>query len=174
MENLGIEKTNNQWFETQDTIAYYPEFEKEKIVWQEIVRNPSFAYDSRKFYCEATSFFMTGEDLKYLIAILNSKPATFFFKKFYAGGGLGEEGFRYKKEFLEQLPIPPITKENQHIVQQIENLVDQILSLTQSEDPLESSQKQEKVKEYERQIDQLVYKLYDLTEDEIKVVESVV
>jgi len=50
--------------------------------------------------------------------------------------------------------------------------VNKILSLTQSKDYLESSQKQARVKEYERQIDQLVYKLYDLTDEEIKIVEG--
>lgn len=47
-----------------------------------------------------------------------------------------------------------------------------ILSLTQSEDYLENPQKQAKVKKYERQIDQMVYKLYKLTPEEIKIVEN--
>ncbi|MCD6231422.1 Eco57I restriction-modification methylase domain-containing protein, partial [Candidatus Aerophobetes bacterium] len=156
------------WWELRDC-SYYPEFEKEKIVWQEIVREPSFAYDAGKFYCEATSFLMTGNNLKYLIAVLNSKPTVFFFKLFYAGGGLGEKGYRYKKAFLEQFPIPEISKKEQL---PFITLVTKILSLTQSEDYLENPQKQAKVKEYECQIDQMVYNLYDLTEDEIKIVEG--
>ena len=48
-----------------------------------------------------------------------------------------------------------------------------ILSLTQSEDYLQNPQKQTKVKEYEREIDQLVYKLYGLTEEEIMIVEGI-
>ncbi|HOJ16468.1 MAG TPA: phospholipase D-like domain-containing protein [Caldisericia bacterium] len=99
-----------------------------------ISREPSFAYDTNKMYCEATPFLMTGKSLKYLIAILNSKPATFFFKQFYAGGGLGESGYRYKKAFLEQLPIPPITPKNQHIVKEIESLVNQILQYYRNTD----------------------------------------
>ena len=51
-------------------------------------------------------------------------------------------------------------------------LVDQILSLTQSDDYLQNTDKQAKVKEYERQIDQMVYKLYDLTPEEIAIVEG--
>lgn len=121
-------KTNNKWFETQDTIAYYHEFEREKIVWQEIVRSPSFAYDDNNIYIEATAFLMTGERLKYILGLLNSRPVSFFFKTYYAGGGLGE-GYRYKKAFLERLPIPPITKENKDTVKEIEELVDQILEL---------------------------------------------
>ncbi|MCL0032891.1 hypothetical protein M1N06_03965 [Peptococcaceae bacterium] len=170
----GLLKRDDQgdyWWELRDC-AYYPEFEKEKIVWQEIVREPSFAYDSGEFYCEATSFLMTGNNLKYLIAVLNSEPGTFFFKQFYAGGGLGEEGYRYKKAFLERLPIPLVSSQNKDIAKELEALVNRILSLTQSEDYLENLQKQARVKEYERQIDQLVYRLYELTDEEIRVVEG--
>jgi hypothetical protein len=156
------------WWELRDC-DYYDEFEKEKIVWQEIVREPSFAYDTKNNYCEATSFLMTGKNLKYLIALLNSKPVTFFFKQFYAGGGLGEEGYRYKKAFLEQLPIPKIAESDQ---KPFIDLVDKILAITKDEDYLQNKEKQAKVKEYEYQIDQMVYKLYGLTDEEIKVIEK--
>jgi len=140
-------------------------------VWQEIVREPSFAYDDSKIYCEATSFLMVGKNLKYILGLLNSIPAVFFFKVFYAGGGLGEDGYRYKKAFLEQLLLPPITSQNQSIAQKTEGLVDKILPLNQSEDYLENKEKQAQVKEYEKEIDQLVYKLYDLTPEEIEIIE---
>ncbi|WP_211209633.1 Eco57I restriction-modification methylase domain-containing protein [Thermodesulfobacterium thermophilum] len=166
---ISRDDQGDYWWELRDCV-YYPEFEKEKIVWQEIVYEPSFAYDDKKFYCEATSFIMTGKNLKYILAILNSKPGAFFFRQFYAGGGLGEKGYRYKKAFLEKLPIPPIIPQNQHIARQIESLVDQILSLTQSEDYLQNPQKQAKVKEYDLQIDELVYKLYDLSRKEIEII----
>ncbi|MCM8808400.1 MAG: BREX-1 system adenine-specific DNA-methyltransferase PglX, partial [Candidatus Omnitrophica bacterium] len=165
---INRDDQGDYWWELREC-AYYPEFEKEKIVWQEIVREPSFAYDTTKIYCEATTFLMTGSNLKYLLAILNSKPATFFFKHFYAGGGLGEEGYRYKKAFLEQLPIPKISEAEQ---KPFINLVDKILAITKDEDYLDNPQKQAKVKKLEKEIDQLVYKLYDLTEDEIKIIES--
>jgi len=103
------------------------------------------------------------------ILILNSNPATFFFKKFYAGGGLGESGYRYKKAFLEQLPIPKISDAEQL---PFIDLVDKILALTKSDDYLENPAKQTRVHDYERQIDQLVYRLYDLTEEETKIVEG--
>ncbi|MGC8966539.1 MAG: TaqI-like C-terminal specificity domain-containing protein, partial [Caldimicrobium sp.] len=159
------------WWELRHC-DYYQEFEKEKIVWQEIVREPSFAYDDTKIYCEATSFIMTGKNLKYILGLLNSKPVSFFFKKYYAGGGLGSEGYRYKKAFLEQIPLPPLTPQNQHIVQQIESLVNQILNLTQSDDYETNPAKQNQVKELEAQIDQLVYQLYGLTEEEIRIIEG--
>jgi len=151
---------------------YYPEFEKEKVVWQEIVREPSFAYDENGMYIEATGFIMTGQDLKYLLGLLNSRPVSYLFKKFYSGGGLGEEGYRYKKEFLQRLPIPPINNQNKSLVDQIVKNVNQILSLTQSPDYETSKEKQAKVKEFEKEIDRLVYELYGLTEEEIKLIEG--
>jgi type II restriction/modification system DNA methylase subunit YeeA len=157
-------KTGNKWFETQDQIAYYHEFEKEKVVYSEIVRKPQFYYDRDNFYVEATSFLMTGKNSKYVCGLLNSKPITYFFKQWYAGGGLGEEGYRYKKAFLENLPLPPITSANLPIVEQIEALVDNILLAKQSNPQTDTSI-------LEREIDQLVYKLYELTEEEIKIIE---
>ncbi|SFF41844.1 Eco57I restriction-modification methylase domain-containing protein [Thermoflexibacter ruber] len=157
-------KTGNKWFETQDQIAYYQEFEKEKVVWSEIVRQPQFFFDKEKFYVEATSFLMTGDNVKYLCGLLNSKPVTYFFKQWYAGGGLGEEGYRYKKAFLENLPIPPITESNLGIVKQIEALVEKILQTKRQNS-------QANTRAYEQEIDRLVYQLYALSYEEVKTID---
>ena len=68
---------------------------------------------------------ISGEHLKYLTAFLNSKTITFCFKTFYAGGELVGK-YRYKKSFLENLPIPKPTKENETA---FENIVDWIAFL---------------------------------------------
>jgi hypothetical protein len=150
--------------------AYYGEFEKEKIVYSEIVREPQFYFDADgKFYVEATNFLIIGKNLKYLTSLLNSKFITFIFKRFYAGGGLGDQGYRYKKVFVERLPISIIDEVKQRPFIEI---VDKILAITKSSDYLENSVKQAKVCDYEKQIDQMVYKLYNLTPEEIKIVEK--
>ena len=161
---LNRDDQGDNWWELRDC-DYYPEFEKEKIVWQEIVREPSFAFDNTGIYVEATAFIMTGKNLKYIIGLLNSNPVAFIFKTFYAGGGLGDEGYRYKKAFLEQLPLPPLTPQNQPLADQIVQLVDQILKVKKQNPDADTS-------ELEREIDKLVYKLYDLTEEEIKIIEE--
>ena len=51
-------------------------------------------------------------------------------------------------------------------------LVDQILSITKNEDYLKNPDKQAKVKKLEKEIDKLVYELYELTPEEIKIVED--
>ena len=148
--------------------AYQEEFEKEKVVYSEIVREPQFYFDNDRYFPEATSFLMTGKDVKFLTTILNSKFFTYLFTNFYAGGGLGDNGYRYKKIFLELCPIPQISPEAQ---KPFIDLVDQILEITSSPDynPKNPPVKQ---KELEKQIDELVYKLYDLTPEEIEIVKN--
>jgi adenine-specific DNA-methyltransferase len=146
--------------------AYLDEFEKEKVVYSEIVQEPQFYLDTKgEFYAEATSFIMTGENLRLVMAILHSKAGVYFFKNYYAGGGLGNTGFRYKKAFLEQLPIPLLdTPEKQKIAQGIEVLVEEILAIKNQESGITAH--------LETQIDHLVYQLYNLTAEEIRVVEG--
>ena len=87
--------------------AYTEDFLKPKIIYSEIVQSPQFYLDQNEhFLAEATAFILCGEHLEYLVKLLNSKTLAFLFKKYYAGGGLGEKGYRYKKAFLENLPIP--------------------------------------------------------------------
>ena len=61
--------------------AYRAEFDKEKIVYAEIVKSPNFFLDYGHFYPDATSLIITGPKLKYLIGVLNSKPAWYFFSE---------------------------------------------------------------------------------------------
>ncbi len=150
--------------------AYLEDFEKEKIVYGEIVQEPRFYLDNGEcelgyFYAEATSFILTGEHLHYLLGMLHSKLITFAFKTFYAGGGLGESGYRYKKAFIERLPIPKITPENQKLARKITDCAKAILE-AKEKDPKANTQKLEK------EIDALVYQLYNLTDEEIKIIEE--
>ncbi|MHA1723702.1 MAG: Eco57I restriction-modification methylase domain-containing protein [Promethearchaeota archaeon] len=162
-------KTGNKWFETQDQIAYYEEFEKEKIVWRRVTQSRKFILDFKKYYCEDTTHIITGENLQYILSILNSKAGEFLFYKFYQGGGIKGE---IKGDFIKKLPIPSITEENQHIVNELEEIVNKILDITKDDDYSENKEKQAKVKEYENQIDIMVYKLYNLTDEEIEIVEG--
>ncbi|GAA9035240.1 class I SAM-dependent DNA methyltransferase [Helicobacter pylori] len=160
-----------EWYCLQRWAAnYYQDFEKEKIVYGEIVQEPRFYLDSGEcelgyFYAEATSFILTGEHLRYLLGMLHSKLITFAFKTFYAGGGLGESGYRYKKAFIERLPIPKITPQNQKLAHKITDCTKAILE-AKEKDPKANTQ------QLEKEIDALVYQLYHLTDEEIKTIEE--
>ncbi|MDP3914699.1 MAG: TaqI-like C-terminal specificity domain-containing protein [Bacteroidota bacterium] len=157
-EKESRKKTNNKWFETQDSISYWKDFEKPKIIWGEIADKPKFAYDDCNYYAEATTFLMTGEKLKFLLAILNSNVSEWYFNKIGTTTGMGTN--RWKKYKIELLPIK-IPSEDMEL--KIETLVDKIRA--QKQQGIDST-------ENERKIDELVYKLYELTPDEISIIEN--
>ena len=70
-----------------------------------------------------------------------------------------------RKVFFENIPIPPVTEANQHLVTQIETQVDQILDA-------KDTNPDANVSELENEIDHIVYLLYDLTPEEIAIVEA--
>jgi len=148
------------WWELR-ACSYIAEFEKPKIIFSEIVSEPQFFYDEDGFYPEATVFFISGEKLKYLTALLNSKCVTFLFKTFYMGGELVGK-MRYKKAFLEQVPIPYPTEMQES---KISNLVDAIIAQKKQSPNNDTNP-------LENQIDQMIYQLYGLTEEEIEIVEN--
>lgn len=130
--------------------AYITEFEREKIVYSEIVYDSDFCFDSKGFLGEATLFVLTGESLKFLISMLNSRLLTFAFRYFYSSGDLRGNTFRYKKVFLENLPVTKLPEKKQKL---FEALVDLILYAK------ENSQESE-MTTFESIIDGLVFQLY--------------
>lgn len=139
-----------EWYALQRCAAtYYKEFEKEKIVFSEIVSEPQFHLDKKGYYPEATTFFISGKNLKYLIALLNSAPVTYFFTKFYSGGELVGK-YRYKKAFLENLPIPQISEKDQ---KPFEYMVDFVIFAKENRFETEANT-------IESVIDGMVYDLY--------------
>lgn len=140
--------------------AYLEDFEKSKIVWKEMGSSPAFTLDNKNYYANDTCRIITGNNLHYLVAIFNSKCWDFIFKKFYAGGGLGDEGFRYKSEFMLDTAIPEIDKKTE---KEIVNLVEKII---------EGKKKGIDTRELENEIDKIVYGLYNLNENEIKIIEG--
>ena len=161
---LNRDDQGENWWNLR-ACAYYSEFDKEKIVWQEMAKEGKFLIDKNKFYSLDTTRFLTGKNLTYLLGILNSTFFLFAFKNYYAGGHLGSKGVRFKSEFMKNFPIPPITDANQHIATEIENEVDKIIAAKHADQNADTSA-------LEDGIDKLVYELYNLTEDEIAIVEG--
>ncbi|EQC2324939.1 class I SAM-dependent DNA methyltransferase [Campylobacter coli] len=156
-------KTSNKWFETQDNIAYYEEFEKEKIVWAEMTKEACFVYDNSNFFTNQTCYFFTHCDYKYLLAILNSRLIVYYMQ--YISSHLGQGAFRWIRQYIEKLPIPKINSKNEKLADELINLVDEILKAKEQD-------KNANTQELENKINSLVYKLYNLTEEEIKIIEG--
>ncbi|MCD6463083.1 MAG: Eco57I restriction-modification methylase domain-containing protein, partial [Thermotogae bacterium] len=148
------------WWELRPC-DYYEEFEKEKIMWREMSSRNEFCFDDKGFLCNDTGRILTGRDLKYLIAVFNSKMLHYVFQKFYAGGGLGEKGVRYKHTFMERVPIPPVSSK----AREIEDMVSEIIRVRSINPDADTT-------DLECEIDFLVYQLYDLTPKEIEIIEK--
>ncbi len=145
--------------------AYLEDFEKEKIVYPCIMaKEPCFVYEEKGFYAPAPANIITGDkiEIKYITALLNSKCIYFAMRKFYMGGGIEGE---LKTNNLEKIPIPQITEKNQELADKITDCAKQILALKEK-DPKANTQGLEK------EIDALVYQLYNLTDEEIKIIED--
>ncbi len=145
--------------------AYLEDFEKEKIVYPCIMaKEPCFVYEEKGFYAPAPANIITGDkmEIKYITALLNSKCIYFAMRKFYMGGGIEGE---LKTNNLEKIPIPKITPQNQKLAHKITDCAKAILE-AKEKDPKANTQKLEK------EIDALVYQLYNLTDEEIKIIEE--
>ena len=147
-EKGARKKTNNKWFETQDSIAYWEDFSKQKIVYPETTQGAYFALDINEVMLDKTCFMIITDHSKFLIALLSSKLYEFAYKSIFSSVELGISAYQYNKHALVKLPI---IKPTQEIEQKITTLLNE--------------------SKYQK-IDQLLYKLYNLSEEEINYINS--
>ena len=168
-ENGTRKKTNNQWFETQDSIGYWDDFFREKkIVYIEIMTDnkeegypfPAFSFDMNKCVILNTGYIISSktESLECLLAILNSKVGKFLVKQYISQ--LQSRQFRMLSQFVNLFPIPKIANEMR------ENMVYLITQILNNKKGNTNSTK------IEKNIDTIVYQLYELDEIEIQYIEN--
>ncbi len=162
-EETGI---RYEWYCLQRWGAnYYQEFEREKIVYPCIMaKEPCFSYETSFAFAMAPANIITSNSdiLKYILAFLNSDFIYLMLIKFYMGGGIEGE---LKTNNLEKLSIPKINSKNEKLADELINLVDEILKAKEQD-------KNANTQELENKINSIVYKLYNLTEEEIKIIEG--
>src|SRR3989344_7364575 len=143
-------------------------FKGTKIISLRKCFKPSFSLVSGDSYVSQTFFLIKTDriELKYLLGLLNSRLISFWL---YYKGKL--QGNLYQIDYIPIIKIP-IKAGDKNVESNIIKLVDQILSITKDEDYLENIGKQTKVKRLEKEIDQIVYKLYELIPEEIKLIEE--
>jgi adenine-specific DNA-methyltransferase len=145
-----------EWYELRPC-DYYAEFEKPKIIIPAITQTASYAFDTGSFYSNDKTTIIPTDDL-YLLGLLNSKVLDFVMHSISAARRGGY--FEYKPMYLEQLPIPDATPIQRAA---IEALVRKLLD-AKGQGP--------QVAEWERELNEVVYEGYGLTEGEIGVVEG--
>jgi len=167
-----------EWYEIQDTIDYYEEFEKPKIIYPEICQKPEFTLDESKFYANNKCFIIPRDD-KFLLGILNSKLMYFLFEtnlpKHQAGF------FMPAYVVLKNFPIytpdfdnPDDKARHDRMAKLVIEILELHKHLTYAKTDQEKRLITQEIESTDRQIDSLVYGLYGLTADEIAVVEECV
>ena len=160
-DSCARKKTNNQWFETQDSIGYWDDFYKQKIVWAELARSGnSFTMDKNGFHLGNTAYIMVIKDgfesnlsYNYLVAVLNSKPILYYLDKI--SSRLDQTGWRWLRQYVENLPIPLLTLEKQNKIS-----------------PVVEKELATKTRPGQEEIDSFVYEIYGFTTEEIKFLKD--
>ncbi|MEN8221323.1 MAG: N-6 DNA methylase, partial [Pseudomonadota bacterium] len=166
----GRKQGGYQWYEIQDTIAYYQEFEKPKIIIPAIVQKASYTFDNLGFYSNDKTSIIASDDL-YLLGLLNSKVLDFVLHSIASTKRGGY--FEYKPMYVQKLPIRPTDKSNHDkIVQLVEIMLTLNQKLAAAKEPQMKNILKRQIEATDKQIDQLVYQLYDLTAEEIEIVEN--
>ena len=149
-----------QWYEIQDNIAYWQEFEQPKIMIPAITNNVEYAPDFSGYYSNDKTSICIPQNINYTLGILNSSLMWWFIQQIAASkqGGF----FEFKPMYVSQIPIAKSTEHDRKLLEQI---VNQILT-TKKSNP------QADITALETEIARLVYQLYGLTEEEIKIVEG--
>ena len=119
-------KTNNKWFETQDSISYWEDFSRPKIVWARLMRIaqsdidafPRFCHVPEGYYVVDSLCFFSGRDIEKIVLALNSEYATWYF--FNNVATLDNGGFQMRQQYVEDIPLPDISYlSNQSVDEQI-------------------------------------------------------
>ncbi len=158
-EEKARKKTNNKWFETQDTVSYWEDFYQQKICWASVGETYYARIDKDKFLLDTNYFFAT-DCPEYLLAILNSKLIVYWINSEDTQIGNGG-AYRHYKYNLEKLTVPQLSKREQM------PLIASVRKI------LEFQEKKLDTTQLEKEIDYFVYKLYELSQDEISFIEGV-
>ena len=140
-------KTNNKWFETQDSISYWDEFSKPKIIYPNMTKFLPFVYDTSGLVTNQKCFIITGKRLAFLTAFLNSSLFKFCFAdKFPELQGKTRE---LSKIFMDEIPVIEVSDDDEtHFVLLVEAIQKDIS------------------KEALLEIDNAIFDLYQLTKEE--------
>jgi hypothetical protein len=144
-ESRGRKPGSYQWYEIQDNVAYYAEFEKPKIVFPDIAKESRFTLDFTGTYLDMTSFMIPVNDL-YLLGVLNSSSVYKYFLEI--GAQVRGSYLRFKRQYVAKIPIPPASEsEKEPIIKLVQKCLDA---------------KGVNCEEWEKEIDERVAALYGL------------
>ena len=145
-------KTNNKWFETQDSINYWEDFDKPKIVWKRVGSILRFCYNENSALALDSTCFATGNNVEYLCCLLNS-PMGHYLLKDAPQTGTGD--LLISVQAVEPIMVPLISEEkNKYFINSLKKLIEH------------------KSPSLQKEINYKVYELYNLSLDEQNYIEE--
>ena len=140
-------KTNNKWFETQDSISYWEDFSKPKIIYPNMTKYMPFVFDDKSYVTNQKCFIITGKYIAFLTAFFNSSLFKFCFRDSFPElqGGTRE----LSKIFFDKIPVCKITDTQEKLFHEF---IDDIQNKYTKDKAIE--------------IDTLIFDLYNLTSEE--------
>ena len=158
-EKGARKKTNNKWFETQDSIAYWEDFYKQKIVWKAVGKNLAFSIlEDGKFLTAPASFITSEKGLYYILGFLCSSFGKYFIYSNSDTTGAGD--IMLNIQSLIKIPIPQLESNKQKT---IEDKVFEIINLKGKNISTDT---------LEKDIDSLINNIFGFNDDEISFIEN--
>ena len=139
-------KTNNKWFETQDSINYWDEFSKPKIIWKRVGSILRFSYDENGLFGLDSTCFAVGEEIAYICCLLNSSMGHYLLN---GAPRTGTGDLLISVQAVEPLKLPKISPKLNNTFKMI------IHKELSTPDP-----------SIEEEVDNLIFNLYGLSEEE--------
>jgi type I restriction-modification system DNA methylase subunit len=177
---LESRSTTQKWYELQQPQLNFAKFmDGPKIISPDMAISPRFTLDKTGFYGTNTTYFIPKAD-HYLLGLLNSSLGKFYFVTVCAGlEGKNETYLRFFGQYIEGFPVKSIDFSNRvdkSRQEQLVNLVEQTLDLhkklADAKTPQEKTSLERQIAATDSQIDRLVYDLYNLTPEEISIIEA--
>ena len=140
-------ETSNKWFETQDSISYWEDFIKPKIIYPNMTKYMPFVYDESMYFTNQKCFIVTGRDMAFLAAFFNSSLFKFCFRDSFPElqGGTRE----LSKIFFDKIPVKQISTAQNEVFREAINKIQSDYTQTLA-----------------IYIDSLIFDLYNLTDEE--------
>jgi hypothetical protein len=166
----------NYWWELR-ACDYYDKFEQPKIIYPDIATTCRFTLDTDGYFSTNTTYFIPGDDL-YLLGLLNSSLAQFYFTQVCAGLEGGDTVYlRFFGQYLDGFPVRVIDLKNPHdlakrdkMIQSVRVALDLNKKVKAEQNPQVKTLILRQIENYDRQINQLVFGLYGLTSEEIAII----
>ena len=144
-------KTNNKWFETQDSISYWDDFSRPKIIWKRVGSIIRFSYDEKGVFGLDSTCFATGKHISYLCCVLNSSMGHYLLN---GAPRTGTGDLLISVQAVEPVKVPVIDDSDESF----SDLVRRFITNPSSE--------------LDYEIDNIIFDLYGLSPDEREYIVS--